>query len=221
MSTKEPTRTDELLHAWIDGELDAAGADELLARLRSDRSQLTELEALERLAQDAASLPAPALPAGFVARTMERLHETPAPRRTLANLALSRRLQVRLSLVHVALGLAVTLGIALAAGSFGFQSGRSDAAAEIAAAPVGEAQLVRFVLRAEDAASVELAGDFNGWTPAPLARRPDGTFEALLPLGRGRHEYAFRVDGSWQPDPQALQAVDDGFGGRNSVIEVL
>ena len=115
------------------------------------------------------------------------------------------------------------IALVLVAGATGLQAfrlGQQDAARAIASSEAGQTELVRFVLRAEDARSVELAGSFNGWTPAPLTRLPDGTFEAVLPLGKGRHEYAFRVDGDWQPDPQASARVDDGFGGANSVLEL-
>ena len=131
---------------------------------------------------------------------------------------LQRRFE--LGLAHVAFAaLAILLAVGVA-GGVGFQRGQQDAARVIASSEAGQVELVRFVLRAGDAKSVELAGSFNGWTPAPLARRDDGTFEAVLPLEKGRHEYAFRVDGAWQPDPAAQAVVDDGFGGRNSVIEL-
>jgi 1,4-alpha-glucan branching enzyme len=104
------------------------------------------------------------------------------------------------------------------------------AAAEPAPGPAGIVSVVhapdrasapvRFVLRAEEASHVEIAGDFNGWVPAPLVRRPDGFFEAVVPLPPGRYEYAFCVDGAWGPDPAAHRYVEDGFGGKNSVIEL-
>lgn len=217
----------ELVHAWLDGELDADGADRLLAALRDDRSGLAELEALERIVDEASKLPPPPLPDRFVAATMERIHGQPVPRRTLrASLArasawaFSRRLEVRLSFAHAMALVVVVVIAALGAAHVGFNRGQQETARAIARSEVGEAELVRFALRAEDATQVELAGDFNGWTPAPLTRKPDGTFEAVLPLGKGRHEYAFRVDGNWRPDPAAKATIDDGFGGTNSVLEL-
>lgn len=216
-------RTEKLIHAWLDGELDPAGAEELLAALRADRSKLAELEALERIAESARQLPAPPLPAGFVERAMERVRAAPAP--APARPASGRRatfLQRRfeLSLAHVVVACCLLVAAVGLAGSIGFDRGQREAARVIAASEAGAAELVRFTLRAEDARQVELAGSFNGWTPAPLTRLPDGTFEAVLPLPKGRHEYAFRVDGAWQPDPAAKAVVDDGFGGRNSVLEL-
>ncbi len=212
-------RIDELVHAWLDGELEAPQAEELLAALRADRSRLAEIEALERIAEAARDLPVPPLPAGFVDRAMARIRAEAPQRRPFRIPTLFQR-RFELSFAQMAMAGLALVAAAGVAGSVGFSRGQQDAARAIAASDVGSAALVRFTLRAGDAKSVELAGSFNGWTPAPLQRLPDGTFEAVLPLEKGRHEYAFRVDGDWQPDPQAAAVVDDGFGGRNSVIEL-
>jgi hypothetical protein len=92
----------------------------------------------------------------------------------------------------------------------------------IAAAPANDTVYVRFELRDEQASAVHLAGDFSDWRPdaIPLVRAGDGTWSVTLPLSIGQHHYQFVVDGQrWVPDP-AAGAVDDGFGGRNSVIVV-
>jgi len=72
------------------------------------------------------------------------------------------------------------------------------------------------------ATTVSVVGDWNGWDPsaAPLYRRGD-RFEATYSLPPGRHEYAVSVDGVVQPPRDALGYVDDGFGGKNGVVEVL
>jgi 1,4-alpha-glucan branching enzyme len=47
-----------------------------------------------------------------------------------------------------------------------------------------------------------------------------GFWSLTLPLAGGRYEYLFVINGTiWLPDPKAA-SVDDGLGGRNSVIEV-
>ena len=77
-----------------------------------------------------------------------------------------------------------------------------------------------FVLVAPRASKVSLVGDFNDWdmTKAPLVRVPNsGLWTITVPLSAGRHLYQFVVDGSWQPDPGAPVAGDDGFGRTNSV----
>lgn len=83
---------------------------------------------------------------------------------------------------------------------------------------------VRFVLSAPDAASVALAADFNGWSvdSHELARRPDGTWEIVVPLRKGKaYLYSFVVDGErWIPDPRSSVILDDGFGGSSSSISL-
>jgi 1,4-alpha-glucan branching enzyme len=83
--------------------------------------------------------------------------------------------------------------------------------------------LVRFVLPARGAKRVALAGDFNGWrTDDVLLRdeRGDGVFSATVALPPGRHSYLFWVDGRWQEDPAASASLPDGFGRRNSILEL-
>ena len=55
----------------------------------------------------------------------------------------------------------------------------------------------------DDAGEVFLVGSFNGWnTAADLMQRDNGTWEAIVLLKPGEHEYKFIVDGKWQPDGQ-------------------
>lgn len=82
---------------------------------------------------------------------------------------------------------------------------------------------VRFAMPAPKAGSVAVAGSFNGWDAgAHVLAGPDehGVWTVTLPLPPGRYEYLFVINGTeWAADPSA-PAVDDGFGGRNSVIVV-
>ena len=79
---------------------------------------------------------------------------------------------------------------------------------------------VRFEISAPTARQVHLAGDFSGWQPSvQLVKDPGGKWVATLPIAIGVHRYQFVVDNSWIPDP-AVGGVDDGFGGRNSVMVV-
>jgi hypothetical protein len=82
---------------------------------------------------------------------------------------------------------------------------------------------VRFVLHAPHARHVAVAGTFNQWDrdAAPLVRAgAGGVWTTTLALPVGQHQYAFVVDGErWVADP-AAQAMDDGFGRRNSTIAV-
>jgi 1,4-alpha-glucan branching enzyme len=81
-----------------------------------------------------------------------------------------------------------------------------------------------FAFAAKGATSVALAGDFNGWSTSanPLSDSDgDGVWTLVMPLSAGDHQYKFVVNGSdWKPDPNNPQTVDDGFGGKNSVLHV-
>ena len=49
----------------------------------------------------------------------------------------------------------------------------------------------------------------------------DGVWSIIKSLAPGRYEYKFVVDrNSWVKDPNALETIDDGYGGDNSVLIV-
>lgn len=86
--------------------------------------------------------------------------------------------------------------------------------------PRADTVYVRFELTAPGARQVRLAGDFSGWQPeVQLVRGEAGLWVATVPIAVGVHRYQFVVDEDWVPDP-AAGAIDDGFGGRNSVVVV-
>ena len=98
----------------------------------------------------------------------------------------------------------------------------SEVVAAMAPAP-HDTVFVRFDLSAPDAREVAVAGSFNGWRPESMqmVRSAGGVWSVTVPLAIGEHRYQFVVDGQrWVPDPTARALVDDGFGGRNSVIVV-
>ena len=124
-----------------------------------------------------------------------------------------------------AAGLALVFVLAERRGQF------SEPETPIAAAPAaataaddgGTAQ-VQFVFVAPAASTVSLVGSFNDWDGTATPLRPtaaSGVWSVTVPLERGRHVYAFVVDGSqWVADPAAPQAPDDDFGAPNSVIMI-
>lgn len=104
-------------------------------------------------------------------------------------------------------------------------AGPSEAAPAVAggeAEPTATRIYVEFVLRAPDASSVSVAGDFNEWTPTLLEDVDgDGVWSGRIRLQPGVHEYMFVLDGStWVTDPNAERYADDGFGNRNAVLAV-
>jgi hypothetical protein len=85
---------------------------------------------------------------------------------------------------------------------------------------------VQFSLKLGDKANhiVAIAGDFNGWNHENNLLEDsngDGIWTGTLKLEPGRYEYMFVLDGKeWVPDPNALRFVNDGFGNRNSILEI-
>lgn len=83
---------------------------------------------------------------------------------------------------------------------------------------------VLFTLSMPAASTVELVGSFNRWKPGTLHMQWDEQHKLWvlsLHLEKGRHAYAFLVDGKrLVPDPNALLGEDDGFGNRNSVLVI-
>ena len=86
-----------------------------------------------------------------------------------------------------------------------------------------EAGRIELRVYAPEAASVAVAGEFNDWSPTahPLRRDGEGWWAVTLRIAPGRYEYAYFVDGDWITPPDADLTVDDGFGGRNAILEVL
>lgn len=49
----------------------------------------------------------------------------------------------------------------------------------------------------------------------------DGIWSIVKSLSPGRYEYKFVVDrNSWVRDPNAIETIDDGYGGENSILIV-
>ena len=68
---------------------------------------------------------------------------------------------------------------------------------------------------------VFIAGTFNAWNPsAKKMARVNGTHRAVMLLPKGRHEYKFVVDGTWQMDPDCSEWVPNPHGSFNSVLTV-
>lgn len=173
-------------------------------------------------------------------RLLGRLRAEAAPRRrpAILNWLLEpMQVQVRPAAALAVAAIVVGLGVIAAIGLRERSGARhlSPGEGRPIAASQGEAEesagsppVIRFVVVAPQASRVSLVGDFNGWDPeaAPMHRLVSGggtgdTWAIAVPVPRGRHVYAFVVDGKeWKADPHAPLAPEDGFGVRNSVIVV-
>ncbi len=86
-------------------------------------------------------------------------------------------------------------------------------------------QVVHFELVAPEAKSVFLVGDFNDWRPGGLKlmeSKGSGAWQITVRLKKGvAYRYNFLIDGTrWEPDPSSPLQVDDGFGGKSSVLRL-
>ena len=115
--------------------------------------------------------------------------------------------------------------------------GVMDAAAAVAAArreahagaggpggPRVENGRLVFTFHDDDAMSVAVAADFNGWDPAglPMVLQSGGVWRAELPVPPpGRHRYKLVVDGArWLPDPSHSLREADPHGSFNSLLDL-
>jgi serine protease AprX len=84
---------------------------------------------------------------------------------------------------------------------------------------------VAFIFHDDSAKSVYLAGEFNGWDArkTPLANDHDGMWRAEIPIPpSGRYRYKFVIDGNrWIEDPSNGMKEEDGYGGFNSLLNII
>lgn len=73
-------------------------------------------------------------------------------------------------------------------------------------------------LSVPDADRVEVAGDFNGWTPEPLERDASGRWVLPGDLEPGVYRFNLRVDGERWIVPEGVPEVDDGFGDQVGLL---
>ena len=109
----------------------------------------------------------------------------------------------------------VNVGLSLHAGS-----ATPHPAVEPSATPKVRDGLTRLALRADDATTVEVAGDFTNWKPIATHRAPNGVWFVDLLVPPGQYRYAFRVNGSAWRVPDGVATVDDDLGGKSAWLVV-
>jgi hypothetical protein len=67
-------------------------------------------------------------------------------------------------------------------------------------------------VRAPEARTVEIAGDFTSWEAVALTRSAGGWWTATLPISDGTHQLSVRLDGSAWVVPPGLMAITDESG---------
>lgn len=75
-------------------------------------------------------------------------------------------------------------------------------------------------VRAPAARTVELTGDFTGWTAVALTAAADGWWILTVSLAPGSYEMSVRIDGGAWLVPSDLPARRDEFGGVSAILTV-
>jgi len=207
---------DPRLQAYLDGEL---RLEDLPAALRERAGEWDRL-----LGEVARSAPAGA-PLGFDRQVMEAIRseirgEVPAESDGRTSRPAWLEWAIRPRSVRVSPIAALAMAAALALVVIRPWNGTDAAGPEVG---VDGRVFVQFVVEAEGARSVQLAGDFSDWQPLVELADPDGDgiWSGRVPLEPGVHEYMFVIDGTeWMADPNAAGSRDDGFGRKNSLLAV-
>ncbi len=81
---------------------------------------------------------------------------------------------------------------------------------------------ILFVVRANGAHNVRVAGSFNNWNPdrTPMMHVDADTFQIKVPLPPGRYTYRYVIDGHWRNDPANHEVEMNPFGELNNVVVV-
>ncbi|MBI9103993.1 MAG: hypothetical protein JEY99_16365 [Spirochaetales bacterium] len=85
--------------------------------------------------------------------------------------------------------------------------------------------VVEFRLAAPSVNSVSLVGDFNNWEDGGIVLTDsdqDGIWTTVVTLKKGNlYKYNYIIDNEiWIADPESEITLDDGFGGKSSVIHI-
>lgn len=88
-----------------------------------------------------------------------------------------------------------------------------------------EGKQIVFSYHDDEALSVALCGDFNGWRKDDIKfdRTNDGLWQAAIPCQpAGEYRYKFLIDVTrWIEDASHGSKEEDGFGGFNSILRIL
>ncbi len=76
------------------------------------------------------------------------------------------------------------------------------------------------LVRADDASSVEVAGDFTDWEPVSFFPGEGSNWTVTLPLPPGTYRFNIRVDGGVWLVPEGLIRLTDEFGGVVGLLTV-
>ncbi len=229
---------EEILRKYLDGELSGEeerealhiiaedpAMREMLSFERSVRSTISETDAYDQ----------PEVPEGFTDQVMYSIEQAEQPEQNISlfeeikswikGLWMPREIHLR-PVYGVAAAMVLAIFILM---PLNFDA--SQEVSQVNSTPQESVQQVahsqdqvwvRFVYIDENAQSIEVAGDFNGWKPISLDKQEvngEQVWTGLVAMSRGEHRYMFVKDGEkWVTDPMAPMQREDGFGNKNAVI---
>lgn len=231
---------DTLLARYFDGELSDQEARDFLEAVDADPQLERELRAYERILALGKQLRPPKAPPGFTQRVMAGLETGGGVERTRWWRPF---VVIRPAFAGFAAAVAIiafiggwwiarqSIPLVQTAQTIEEPDMTAGVPAGLVAVSANQPQIAQdgyryvrlvYVPRETSVQSVQVAGDFNEWDPkATPLRRQDGVWSTVLVLPPGDYEYMFVVDEQrWVTDPLAVETRDDGFGGRNAVLEV-
>jgi len=103
--------------------------------------------------------------------------------------------------------------------SVGLRLTRVSRAPRMLVERIGDGQ-VRVSMTVEHARTVDIAGEFNGWEPAPMRAGGGDRWIVVIPVGRGAHKFSILVNGERWTVPVGVPTMPDGFGGEVGVLLV-
>lgn len=220
----------KLMDRYLDGDLGEDEAATFIEALENDPELEAELRIHEKIHAAGKSLGAEGAPEGFADRLMERVAAgsgSHAPRR--ASRANWWPALAAAAMIVFAFG----LGRVTTSGPGDLAVGQRPVPFSVSAEPIAFAsspgslqglRVVHMTYKPGDptSRSVSVAGTFNGWNADEVPMHQDGgVWTAVLVLPPGSYEYMFVEDGErWVTDPLATRSRDDGFGGRNAVLDL-
>ena len=222
-------RARDLMNRYLDGELDEADAALFVEELHAHPGLEAELRAYERIESAARRLSAERAPAKLVDRVMAKVDRGRPERSRHSGWGVRGRLALAAAAALV-IGFGLGRGSHPGIGEVDVESGidSSVSITPLAYSPGGSAgpplRVVRltYVPSAGSAERVSVAGSFNGWNSERVSMHvEEGVWSAVLVLPAGSYEYMFIEDGTrWVTDPLAPRTREDGFGGRNAVLDI-
>jgi hypothetical protein len=214
----------EIVHRYLDNEL----SDKERTGLLKDDSFRGEINVLKGIFQNIRNLPTPEVDSlGFVSGVMTRIHQK---QESIFHARHGRQIPLlKWNFVSAVAGLLMLItGIIVmkywVVSEKGITGVKEPVSVSIEKKQPQVAH-IKLSLNIPDAKDVFICGDFNDWKPDEVRLKEQdetGLWTITLSLQPGKvYQYMFVVDGNkWLVDPIVTTYVDDGFGGKNSLIDL-